>query len=213
MRPRLTYANVAATIALVFSMSGGALAANHFLITSAKQISPKVLKKLVGPRGAVGAPGAPGKEGPVGKDGASGKEGTPGKEGPRAPSNGYEAYQGGHIKTPVEEPAVVGSLAVPAGNYLAVASVLFENEGASRAVVECQLVNSADKSEEDIKAATIDPTTEGIHGRSEITLQVAPTLAQPGQFHVVCESTTSEIIIEGLRIQAQAVGSLEVEGA
>jgi hypothetical protein len=28
------------TIALVFAMSGGAYAANHFLITSTKQISP-----------------------------------------------------------------------------------------------------------------------------------------------------------------------------
>jgi hypothetical protein len=29
MRKRITYANVAATLALVFSMSGGALAATH----------------------------------------------------------------------------------------------------------------------------------------------------------------------------------------
>jgi hypothetical protein len=48
---RITYANVAATLALVFSMSGGALAATHYLINSTKQISPKVLKKLKGPRG------------------------------------------------------------------------------------------------------------------------------------------------------------------
>jgi hypothetical protein len=46
MRRRLTYANVAATLALVFSMSGGALAASHYLIKSTKQISPKVLKSF-----------------------------------------------------------------------------------------------------------------------------------------------------------------------
>jgi hypothetical protein len=46
MRRHLTYANVAATLALVFSMSGGALAAKHYLIDSTKQISPKVLKSL-----------------------------------------------------------------------------------------------------------------------------------------------------------------------
>ncbi len=46
MRKRLTYANVTATLALVFSMSGGALAASHYLIKSTKQISPKVLRSF-----------------------------------------------------------------------------------------------------------------------------------------------------------------------
>jgi Collagen triple helix repeat (20 copies) len=80
---RFTYANVAATLALVFSMSGGALAASKYLITSTKQISPKVLKSLKGKNGqpgAAGAAGATGKEGPPGKDGATGKEGPAGKE-------------------------------------------------------------------------------------------------------------------------------------
>jgi hypothetical protein len=45
-RRHLSYANVTATVALVFAMTGGALAANHYLLTSTKQISPKVLKKL-----------------------------------------------------------------------------------------------------------------------------------------------------------------------
>lgn len=76
---RLTYANVAATLALVLSMSGGAFAASHYLISSTKQISPKVIKKLkgkAGPPGKTGATGAPGKEGPVGKEGSPGKDGT-----------------------------------------------------------------------------------------------------------------------------------------
>src|SRR6202043_2254580 len=46
MRRRFSYANVAATLALVFSMSGGALAAKHYLINSTKQINPKVLKAI-----------------------------------------------------------------------------------------------------------------------------------------------------------------------
>ena len=78
MRGRLTYANVAATLALVFAMSGGAFAASHYLINSTKQINPKVLKKL---RGARGARGATGERGATGSAGASGKEGPAGKEG------------------------------------------------------------------------------------------------------------------------------------
>src|ERR1700688_1864777 len=79
MRKRLSYANVAATMALVFSMSGGALAAKHYLISSTKQISPKVIKKLkgnTGPRGLAGATGATGAAGATGKEGQAGKEAT-----------------------------------------------------------------------------------------------------------------------------------------
>ena len=43
MRRHLSYANVATTLALGLAMSGGALAAGHYLINSSKQINPKVL--------------------------------------------------------------------------------------------------------------------------------------------------------------------------
>ncbi|HEV2923413.1 MAG TPA: hypothetical protein VGW98_05230 [Solirubrobacteraceae bacterium] len=93
-RRRLNYANVTATLALAFSMTGGALAASHYVINSAKQISPKVLRQLKGDTGAAGAvgvrgtqglagnEGADGKDGPTGSQGPAGKEGPPGKEGP-----------------------------------------------------------------------------------------------------------------------------------
>jgi hypothetical protein len=42
LKRRLTYANVAMTVAVVFAMSGGAFAAGKYVITSIKQISPKV---------------------------------------------------------------------------------------------------------------------------------------------------------------------------
>jgi hypothetical protein len=88
MRRRISYANVAATLALVFSMSGGALAASHYLINSTKQINPKVLKKLkgaTGPAGAAGLTGANGVAGAAGKEGPGGKEGAAGKEGKEGP--------------------------------------------------------------------------------------------------------------------------------
>ena len=78
MRKRFSYANVAATLALVFSMTGGALAANHYLISSTKQIKPSVLKKLTGKKGATGATGAAGTPGASGKEGPQGKEGVAG---------------------------------------------------------------------------------------------------------------------------------------
>jgi hypothetical protein len=86
IRKRFTYTNVAATLALVFAMSGGAYAANRFLITSTKQISPKVLKALKGVRGANGANGAngaPGANGPAGPAGPGGPTGPGGGPGPK----------------------------------------------------------------------------------------------------------------------------------
>jgi hypothetical protein len=83
-KPKLTYANVVATVALVFSMTGGALAASHYLINSTKQINPKVLRALHGAKGAKGAtgtPGRPGSVGPTGPAGGNGIAGLAGKEG------------------------------------------------------------------------------------------------------------------------------------
>jgi hypothetical protein len=94
---RITYANVAVTVALVFMMTGGAFAASKILITSKKQISPKVLKALhgavgrrgpAGPAGPVGPAGPAGPVGPTGKDGTNGingKDGAPGTTGTAGP--------------------------------------------------------------------------------------------------------------------------------
>jgi hypothetical protein len=84
MRRRLCYANVVATLALVFAMSGGALAAGHYLLTSTNQISPKVLKALKGksgPAGAAGFQGPPGAQGSAGVQGAKGESGPAGAAG------------------------------------------------------------------------------------------------------------------------------------
>lgn len=99
LRRPLSYANVVATLALVFAMSGGALAATHYLIKSKQQISPKVLEELKGNKGATGqtgaagaagiagAQGVPGKEvtGATGAQGAKGETGATGAEGPQGP--------------------------------------------------------------------------------------------------------------------------------
>ena len=73
----LKYANIVATIALFFSLSGGALAATHYLITSTKQISPNVLNALKGRHGP---------EGPQGPTGPNGAPGTAGRVGPQGPT-------------------------------------------------------------------------------------------------------------------------------
>jgi hypothetical protein len=78
-RIHVSPATAIATLALVFAMTGGAYAASKYLITSTKQISPKVLKSL---KGANGKNGAAGPAGPAGAAGA----GTAGAAGPQGPA-------------------------------------------------------------------------------------------------------------------------------
>ncbi len=93
IRKRITYTNLAVTLALVLAMSGGAYAAGRYVITSTKQIKPSVLKSLqgkagangangpAGPAGPAGAMGPQGPAGPVGSTGPKGETGAPGKNG------------------------------------------------------------------------------------------------------------------------------------
>jgi hypothetical protein len=61
--------NLVAWLALFVALGGTSLAASHFVITSTKQISPKVIKKLKGNRGATGPRGLTGPLGPTGATG------------------------------------------------------------------------------------------------------------------------------------------------
>jgi len=111
IRRRINAAGILAVIALVLALTGGAYAANRYIITSTKQISPKVLKALKGKNGKNGANGAPGAAGPAGptgpggaqgvagakgETGASGSAGEKGKEGPPGPPGapGAEGEEG-----------------------------------------------------------------------------------------------------------------------
>jgi hypothetical protein len=89
---RVGGSGVVAVVALVFALSGGAYAAGRYVVTSTKQISPKVLKALKGANGKNGVAGAPGAAGPAGpagpaggkgETGAAGSAGGAGKEGPK----------------------------------------------------------------------------------------------------------------------------------
>jgi hypothetical protein len=121
LKARMTYANVVATLALVFAMGGSAVAASHYLITSKKQISPKVLKEL---KGATGARGAAGAAGPAGPAGANGTNGAPGPEGKRGP----EGLRGAEGPPSGNEPHWRKTIAKASGSSAATAAstVLYE---------------------------------------------------------------------------------------
>jgi hypothetical protein len=125
---RLSYANVTATVALVFSLTGGALATSHYVINSTKQINPRILKQLRGETGAAGTLGVQGSAGPAGKNGAEGKEGPEGRQGVA----GKEGAQG--REGPTGKEGVPGS-AGPLPSTLPSGKTLRGSFGGSGAVV------------------------------------------------------------------------------
>jgi hypothetical protein len=144
MRRRFSYANVTATLALVFAMAGGAIAARHYLISSTRQISPRVLRELRGRAGATGragAQGAQGREGKEGREGREGKEGKPGIVPATLPSGHSESgmysvagSEGGYITQGITFP-------VPLASALGEAHVAWLKAGAPTA--SCPGVGSA----------------------------------------------------------------------
>ncbi len=126
VRSRLTYANVAATLALVFAMTGGAYAAGHYLISSTKQISPKVLKALqgkAGPAGRMGATGTGGPIGPAGGTGPKGEAGSPGAKGEKG-ERGEKGEKGakGEAGSPWSPESQLPSGATETGTFVALAT-------------------------------------------------------------------------------------------
>jgi hypothetical protein len=208
MRRHLTYANVAATLALVFAMTGGALAAKHYLINSTSQISPKVLKKLRGATGKTGASGAQGRTGP------QGPVGTSGALGPIGPSNVYSADTEPFVNLQFPENPTVASVAVPAGSYVVTAQMQVIDETSERQDAGCELANdvNADHAESQV---TVEPL-EGKHynGHAVISVQASSTLAAAGHWLLKCSGSANKEVLRGEKAQINAiqVGALSRAG-
>jgi hypothetical protein len=215
MRKRLSYANVAATLALVFAMSGGALAANHYLITSTKQVSPKVLKKLTGKTGktgATGATGATGKEGAAGKEGSLGKEGAAGKEGKeggRGPSDVFSAFHDAEITipSPPELHTIATLSGLPSGNFWVVATLQADNGTVSSLDLECRLNAGGDT---DTKHFIIEPTGSPNASEETTTMQVVHTFATSGGTATVSCDTfgLTPIKVSNIKVTAMQAGAV-----
>ena len=161
VRRHLSYANVVATMALVFAMGGTAVAAKHYLISSTSQISPQVLKALelkiasrVKP-GSPGTEGAQGKEGPAGKEG---KEGAAGKDG----TDGTNGLEGTGKESPAGKEGAPGKEG-PAGKEGAPGK-----EGKEGKAVDISLLTEAEQNELKSILSGVSYRLSGIDGKPTI---------------------------------------------
>lgn len=129
-RPKLTYANVIATVALFVALGGGAYAATQLPKNSVgpkqlqdeavtpPKLSKAAAKSLEGERGPKGATGAQGPKGATGAEGPRGPEGPRGDEGPRGPE-GPRGLQGESGLQPLVIDATASPLPIDSANHAA----------------------------------------------------------------------------------------------
>jgi hypothetical protein len=214
IRRHLSYANITATLALVFAMSGGALAAKHYLINSTGQINPKVLKKLRGSRGSRGSrglPGISGIEGPVGPIGPAGPSGAIGGSKAFNTNSGEDELVFGGAN----ERRTVASLSLPAGSFSVVGKLIADNQNSSidPYIVRCELL---------LGKTVIDPGYGGVAlgmggqtpgeiaqaDRHYLMLAGVGSLSSPGTAEIVCKVPTPSGKYMDRSITAIQVGSL-----
>jgi len=148
LRTHLSYANVAATLALVFALTGGAVAASnhggsggssHGTLTAsvAKKKSKKKSTSTRGPAGPKGATGATGPAGPAGPTGPAGAAGAKGENG----ANGSSGNNGepGTPGTPGASGKSVSVTAIAKGKHECAeqGGALVKQEGASSGTEVC----------------------------------------------------------------------------
>lgn len=158
LRRHLTYANVAATLALFLGLGGAAYAATQLPRNSvgtaqlkpqavtAGKIAKKTRRQLQGARGPAGAQGPQGKTGKQGPKGATGARGAQGPRGDRGekgePGTGpaFEVFGADKAITSTVAPVVAENLA--AGAYVVSANVVVEATATS--TVTCTLTEGGE---------------------------------------------------------------------
>lgn len=173
-RPRLTYANVASTLALVVALTGGAFAATK-LVGSDGQVYGCVTKK--GKLTLVKAGKKCGKHKKAIAWSQTGPAGAPGKPGATGPSDIFhDSSFGGKLATSGDTPTTFVSVQLPAGHYMAVGYLELSDAGPDT-VVRCYL--------EDSGHLYIGTSASNAHP-TQMTVDVPLSYAKPTTLSLAC---------------------------
>lgn len=163
LRRHLTYANVAATLALFLALGGGAYAATQLPRNSvdtaqlkkeavtAGKIAKKTRNQLrgdrgpAGPQGPAGKAGKPGPKGATGAKGAQGPRGEKGERGEPGTGPAFEVFTKPVVPTPFTSAAQVVVVTLGPGSYSTSANVVVKATGLSTTVT-CSLTGGGEAS-------------------------------------------------------------------
>jgi len=210
---RLTPSMGVALLALFFALGGGAYAAKHYVLTSTKQISPKVLKALKGRTGKTGLTGPAGTPGATGPAGAAGAAGA---TGPQGPSTAYAAYHDAVLDINTNlfaNPATVLTLDnLPAGSYAIQAKLVADSESSSEDYTSCTLAAGGDSDQSDDYLGT---GATGDSFRAVFALQLVHTFAATGAATINCYHSNSGDLsfVKDVKITAIQLGSIAANTA
>lgn len=209
-RPRITYANVTATLALVLALGGTSYAVSKLPPNS---VGAPQLK-----RGAVSADkvqaGAIGREKLApdalvsGPRGPRGPEGVPGSTGARGPSEAFVTRNNSGIGIPFGSTTTVGELSLPPGAYaLDFAAHTFLTSGATW--VDCKF--DADGTQL-TKTAVLVGTDPSATIEAAISLTEASTFTSAVRVRVLCsERAETAVQMTDARLRAVRVASVSVQ--
>ncbi len=222
--PRLTYANVVASLALFLALTGGAYAAATLPRNSvgpaqlkSRAVTPAKLsrdtRKLLNRAGAPGPQGQRGPSGAPGPAGATGASGPAGQTGPVGPRGSSDVIIGGSsgvdLTTAYRE---VAAITVPAGSHLLQArAALYGGVNNTALQAECVLGTEVTPSEAPFDHAftSIGPIL-GRRTSTGITAAGAATFTAPQVVRLSCKTTGGQAGATNARVWA--VGTDRVAG-
>jgi hypothetical protein len=209
LRRHLTYANVAASLALFLALGGAAYAATQLPKNSvgtnqirkeavtAGKIAKKTRQQLQGQRGPAGQQGPQGKTGKTGAKGATGARGAQGNTGaPGVDGTGpaFEATAKPAAPTAIGTGTQVVGLSLAPGQYATSANVVVK--AALEATVSCTLLNGGEAS------ATIPAG-----GFETLSMSGTRGLGGAGSATVLCTSTVGAAELVSASVTAIQVKS------
>ncbi len=199
LRPSLTYANVAATVALVLAMGGGAYAAANAIPGPGGVIHGCYQQQGGNLRLVRAGKKCSGNENAI----AFNQQGRPGRQGVPGPIGPSDAYQ---AATNTGADPLTLTLAVPAGSYAVVAKAVGSSDPSATSTpggAECILSAGAD---DDFSVNSIP-----MNGVAAFANTIAVTFAAPGTIQYRCDGSGGTPPSRGFyqaRIVATRVGTV-----
>jgi hypothetical protein len=210
LRCHLTYANVAATLALFLALGGAAYAATQLPRNSvgtaqlqreavtAGKIAKKTRNQLRGARGPAGPQGPQGKPGPKGATGAKGAQGARGEKGERGePGTGpaFEVF----TAAPKTTPGQILGQTLAAGAYVITADVTATNTAEPESIpIECTLAAGTESAARAVSLANGEVGT--------VSVSITHTFGSAGAATLTCNSP-KPLLVDGANMIATQVRS------